>query len=71
MYIYKYEILVDLNLVVIKIDCQTAKFNYLPNFLAIQYIHVHLKISKILFYNSDSLLLLRGKIFHNLVYIQF
>ena len=31
------EILADFNLVVVKWDRQTAKFNSLPNFLAIQY----------------------------------
>ena len=36
-YIYKYEILADFNLAVAKRDCQTTKFNSLPNFLAIRY----------------------------------
>ena len=37
VYICEYEILVDVNLAVAKIDCQTAKFNSLPNFPAIRY----------------------------------
>ena len=43
----KYEILADFNLVVTKVhvDRQTAKFNSLPNFLAIQHIvHVHVYV---------------------------
>ena len=34
-----YELLVDFNLVVAKVDCQIAKFNSPPNFLAIQQFH--------------------------------
>ena len=34
MYICKYVILADFNLAVAMVDCQTAKFNSLPNFLA-------------------------------------
>ena len=37
-YICKYEILVDFNLVVAKLDHQTAKFNSPPNFPSIRYI---------------------------------
>ena len=35
-----YEMLADFNLAITKIDRQTAKFNSLPNFLAIQYAKV-------------------------------
>ena len=43
--IYKYEILVDFNLAVTKIDHQTAKFNSLPNFPAIQYTVILVTVS--------------------------
>ena len=46
MYICKYKILTDFNLVAAKADRQTAKFNPPPNFPAIQYIYIAMYIPR-------------------------